>query len=499
VFKGIADDAVAAYNKAVVHGITSTADVANTSLHGRPYGRQLAITVYTFEAQAGQIVNVAWINPSNVDAMAARVLDPQGQEIARVDTTSDESISGYFETGPMVLEQTGSYRLEVVVAAQNPHTYTLGVARIEPTTVTALPATLSEALNVLGKKALYILDPDVLTLPPSQFAFMKFTPSAANEVTAKLYYIRPHEDYLNYTQPGVLIADNGGNYPVSDIWGNHYIEVASKTGPVGSYTLELANPEMTPMSLHSNTAGSFAGLRHGQHLLYSFDAEVGQMVNVAILARQNPSIGLLGPNGNVARPFPFIDAGINTALSNAQPEEQSPNYYSEWGITPINQTGSYTVVLSPREPNDGAFILGVPLIKQPETLSLADMPLELSGELTVLGESHFYAFSAQAGENANFRLTTPTDNLTITLAVVRKVGNQLYYSASGNHDFRNKRAVTFTTDSERTVETGVVTFPTTADYAVIVYPGYYGRGWLVAPYQHYGTYEGTYAVMIETP
>ena len=42
---GVGNDAIGSYNERVVHGLTSSADVSNTSLQGRPYGRQLAITV----------------------------------------------------------------------------------------------------------------------------------------------------------------------------------------------------------------------------------------------------------------------------------------------------------------------------------------------------------------------------------------------------------------------------------------------------------------------
>jgi hypothetical protein len=42
---GVGNDAIGSYNERVVHGLTSSADVSNTSLQDRPYGRQLAITV----------------------------------------------------------------------------------------------------------------------------------------------------------------------------------------------------------------------------------------------------------------------------------------------------------------------------------------------------------------------------------------------------------------------------------------------------------------------
>ena len=127
--------------------------------------------------------------------------------------------------------------------------------------------------------------------------------------------------------------------------------------------------------------------------------------------------------------------------------------------------------------------LGLVMIKDPTPIAL-NASVTVPGEITILGDHHYYSFNGAQDDVFDFILSHPASSNLNGLMVLRRPGSEPFF----------ERGIQFTLDTSDTVrsrEVNDVALPATGEYIVELSRG----GEAIGLAEHLGEYE----VTIETP
>lgn len=175
--------------------------------------------------------------------------------------------------------------------------------------------------------------------------------------------------------------------------------------------------EGSPSVLDANTYGRLAD---GGTDTYTFDATAGDLVNAAVQSDSfaaNLGVAILAPDGSTVASG-YFQRLVPTTYA-----------YVETGITELPTTGTYTVRVSSPGGASGPYVLGVPLIEPPTSVTVDPPYADLTApDIAIMGDRRFFAFQGTAGEILKIAAHTP-DSLTAYLRL-RGPGTEPFYSRS---------------------------------------------------------------------
>lgn len=415
---------------------------------------------FSFEAAAGDVVNVAFLSEELGVGEAAYVslFDPDGELVGR------GGGSTFGHTGVLRLESSGVYTIEVDGTGASEGAYTLGLAAIaEPTPLTLASPSIAVAgeIDVVGDYDYYSFggdEGDAVNLVMSH---------AAGDLTTYVWLRQDTgEDFFDGairrsvgTYPTTRTGESGVfRLPATD---TYYLEVDSTYHPsygvesfLGPYDLTVFAPEVVTVDLDSNTAAEIEPYGFD---VFAFEAEEGDVVNAALLAEDGFSVS--GSGSGVADLTVYDPSGA-VVVSRATFD------YADTGPTRLvfRDGGTYTIVVDGRTDAAGAYTVGLSLIEPPAPLDLGTLPLDVPGELTVVGERRFYRFDGTQGDVRNFVLDHPSGSLNARLYLRQDDGTAFFNGTVWRQ--------AFTSNTTRTAQTGDYSLPETDAYVLEVLPLY---------------------------
>lgn len=407
------------------------------------------VKLYALNGAAGTRVNVGLLGQTLSGPAFVRVFDPEGTRV-----TQSGSSQSYAETGIFMLEQTGVYIVEVNSTSNATGVYTLGVAEIElptPIALTSPSVSVSGEITVVGDHPFYsfsgaageVRNVVLSHTSGSLTAFLRLRQDTATEFyngQVRRQTSTNNTQRTGETTPYYLSEDD--TYLVEiDPSLNHGLD--SFTGP---YTLTIFAPEVMSIALDSNTEGEFDAYDFD---LFSFNAEAGEVVNVAFA-----STGFSGTNSATIRLFD---------PSGQQVAQGSGSTYAETTPVRLGVSGAYLIVVDGNATAAGSYTLGLARIEVPSPLTLSSSSINVGGEITVIGDKHFYSFEGSADAAHNFVLNHAAGTLTARLYLRQDTGSEFF-----NGQVRRNAA---TTNAQRTVETRRYELPASDGYLIEIDAG----------------------------
>ena len=430
------------------------------------------MNLYTFEADEGDLVNIPLLSLGLSGLTRYYLYDPAGEEI-EVSQTVWGNI--YRESGPMVFESSGTYTLLIDGHEDTAGDYVLSISYIEePVDIfpEAPVMNLSDETSIIGERKYYRFEGNEGDL----YNFVLSHPDESDMVArirlrddegTEFYNGNNHLEVAT-SFPGNRINDsNTFNLPSDGIW---YIEIntARFNGQLetfrGSYEISIYRP-LPPTAV--NISEEVENELQEYHMnLYSFDGSESAHVNFAVLSRglsEFTSFYLYDPSGEEIELL---------TVRGSQYDESSPFM--------LEETGSYTILVSGRGNASGEYLFSVTKIEEPEEI-IPEIPfVTISGETTVIGERTYYSFEANAGDRYNFILSHPDySELTARMRIRDDTGNWFYDGISHTH--ANTRSWT------REDDTGTFEFPIGGVWYIEIDPGRYNDG----EESFYGEYDVT--------
>ncbi len=369
-------------------------------------GRINEFKQYTFQAEQGQILNIA--KSSDISGRSyLRLFDPDSIRLKNIRANS------YIETDVFRVEKTGTYFVELEgVDANSFGGFDLGLSIInEPTSITPqIPYLFTEGeVNILGNKQYY----SFVSGTPNRYEFGLRTDSI---FTGYLRVLRPGNQ--EFYARNELLDIRTTNYldPEGDRWstsqrptnleeGEEYIvefspgAVGGRNNRIGLYEFLVTMPETKPISINSEIEDEmlvfFDQVNHFNH--FSFAGTEGDTINIA-----------------------YVDniSGRNylRLLDNNFDQLESVRDANELGVQTLPYTGNYTIELEgvDRENSQGSFRVGFTSVEPPTPISFQSPFTIVDGEVALIGKHKFYSMDIDSLERFNFGISV-SDNLWSTL------------------------------------------------------------------------------------
>lgn len=341
---------------------------------------------FTFSATAGQRFSVLTSSDSLSQWYGGTLVNPDGTTLA--------TFTGYNAAffGPYTVPQSGTYTLKILPQSGGTGSLTVQVYNV--------PADISGTVTTDGTAS------TMTVTGPGQSAAYTFSASSGQMVT-----LQASADSLNQWYDGVLLNPDGttaftftgynnrvfGPYTLAQT-GTYTLKIKPESGGIGSLTLQLYNvPANISGTLPSDgTPTTLAIGIPGQGATYSFSGSAGQTIT---LAQSSDS----------------FSATLDFVLRN--PDGTSLVSFSAYGNSShgpytLQQSGTYTVQLSPEQATTGSVILTLTGSGSGGGGSGSTLPTDgtqTAANITSAGQAKTFTFSGTSGG----RITLLTSNSTL--------------------------------------------------------------------------------------
>lgn len=386
-------------------------------------------------------------------------------------------------------------------SGENP--FTLSLAKIDPPKTLELDITkgltITDRFEVLGDSQEYVLTSSLTGKrydPVYQVAFLDAAVSTPNSVIP----------VVNLPAPGNIGSLNSFDSTVK-VQADQGIIVTSIKGREeepfkGDYTITLE-----PTTYNTVFIGDIIeqNLREGKskshHDVYTFEGVKGQLISPAAVTSGGTSdLEIWNSQKRLVKPIRDIENKDGPLTLETQAAAAQFIGHVGGDIYVLPETDTYTISL---RNNGNSYLLGLPEVSAPQTISLKSEPLVLSGNFSRPGEYKYYKFEGSEGQIVEFGLHHPSGDLKAILNVIRKGAkgayNTHFYDPASARTIGYSTTHTSTSAKVRTNTTGAITLPEDDTYYIYVYAGWMERSDLVnepEDYKYDGEYSGEFEITI---
>ena len=386
------------------------------------------ISQFAFEGKQDQLVNIVYASNKVSGRIYLNVFDPEGNRMYR-----DRS-EVFDETDVRSLPSDGIYKIVISgVDTNSKGEFQLALATIEEPEIITLesPYTTREGeIENMAKKYYYQFEANAMERILA--GFYTTDNLAGNYKMVKNEDGKPFYQGQRITDMRTTLYNTSAQvaqtspFVLSDA-GTYTIEVESGflyNLKKGTYQIYLGNPEITSITLNSETDNELAKNldRYRDFDSYQFSGNAGDLINPLYLSEINGRI--------------YLD--VFDSEGNQIRSERGEKVVEESVPYKLPADDTYTIIIWSVDNNSyGDYTLGLASIEEPEAVTLTTPFLEISEEITQIGDKNYYKFNAS--ENDRLRMGLLTSNGLLANAQIGRPDDKPFYEKNRQVDINSGR------------------------------------------------------------
>jgi hypothetical protein len=409
--------------------------------------------VFKFMGAIDRVVNLATAGTTLTNYISLQVYDS-----TRTYVRNTSLSTGFSETGVFRAGLNGNYYVLIDGYADAAGTFNIGFSEIEsPQELNILNEsnTTTGNISILGDHQFYKFNGTL----NEAYSFVLDHPSGNLSAYIKVYEPESTSNFFVQGQTSFGVTNTYASLRINKInpqliskTTGYVIEVYSYTGNTsertGEYRIRTYKPN--PVNLNLNSNNNLTLTNNGFHF-FTFTGTPEMVVNLAHLGTTLSN---------------YISLQIfNNLRAYVAGTSNSTNTFSETGPVLLTSSNTYYVIVNGYLDAVGNYILGFSQIETPAAVSISTLPVNVAGNISILGGYKFYQFDGTNGQNLNFTLSHPSGLLNAELRVFRPESSLSFYNMLLGTSFVGYLT---TNQSTRSISTGSQTLPANSPYVIQV-------------------------------